>query len=186
MNLVDFLKDLWKFTDTECNMILEKVSVEKYKKGEVILAPNKKSMKLYFIEKGMIRGFYYKDEKEITANFIDENLFAISLNAAYFDSVDPYGMMAVEACTLKVAYLPELNKLAAQIPKIKDLTISVLVQALKDVTERLYSLQLQTAEERYKFMMTNHPHILLTASLGDIASYLGITQQTLSVIRSKK
>jgi hypothetical protein len=62
----------------------------------------------------------------------------------------------------------------------------IFINTLKLTSDRLYSLQFQTAEDRYKFMMQEHPNIILRAPLGHIASYLGITQQTLSVIRGKK
>jgi hypothetical protein len=62
----------------------------------------------------------------------------------------------------------------------------LLINVLQIVAEKLYSIQFQTALERYKSLIESQPDILLRAPLGHIASYLGITQQTLSVIRSLK
>jgi hypothetical protein len=56
---------------------------------------------------------------------------------------------------------------------------------VKLFSDRLYSLQFHTAQERYSTLLNDHSSILMRAPLGHIASYLGITQQTLSVIRSK-
>ena len=60
----------------------------------------------------------------------------------------------------------------------------LLVSAIKSLTERLYLVKFQTAQERYQWLLNNYPQILLRAPLGHIASLLGITQQTLSVIRA--
>ena len=62
----------------------------------------------------------------------------------------------------------------------------LLVEILHTVAGKLYSIQFQTAQDRYKNLIDTYPDVLLRAPLGHIASYLGITQQTLSVIRSGK
>ena len=62
----------------------------------------------------------------------------------------------------------------------------LLVNILHTIAEKLYAIQFQTAQDRYKTLLETQPDILLRAPLGHIASYLGITQQTLSVIRSGK
>ena len=62
----------------------------------------------------------------------------------------------------------------------------LLVNVLHTIAEKLYSIQFQTAQDRYKKLLEAQPYVLLRAPLGHIASYLGITQQTLSVIRSGK
>ena len=62
----------------------------------------------------------------------------------------------------------------------------LLVNVLHTIAEKLYAIQFQTAQDRYKKLLDTQPDILLRAPLGHIASYLGITQQTLSVIRSGK
>jgi hypothetical protein len=61
-----------------------------------------------------------------------------------------------------------------------------LINVLHTIAEKLYSIQFQTALDRYKSLIESHPDLLLRAPLGHLASYLGITQQTLSVIRSVK
>jgi hypothetical protein len=68
----------------------------------------------------------------------------------------------------------------------KNLLRLLLINVLYSVSGKLYSIQFQTALERYKSLIESHPDILLRAPLGHVASYLGITQQTLSVIRSER
>ena len=62
----------------------------------------------------------------------------------------------------------------------------LLISAIKNLTDKLYAIKFQTAQERYRLLLENYPQIILRVSLGHIASLLGITQQTLSVIRAGK
>jgi len=61
-----------------------------------------------------------------------------------------------------------------------------LINVLSAFSDHLFQIQFQTARQRYQILLENHPDILLRTPLGHIASYLGITQQTLSVIRAQK
>ena len=60
----------------------------------------------------------------------------------------------------------------------------LLISFLKNLSDRLYAIKFQTAQERYELLLKNYPQILLRVPLGHVASFLGITQQTLSVIRA--
>ena len=62
----------------------------------------------------------------------------------------------------------------------------LLISFLKNLSDSLYTIKFQTAQERYELLLKNYPQILLRVSLGHVASFLGITQQTLSVIRAGK
>ena len=62
----------------------------------------------------------------------------------------------------------------------------ITTEFLKAYAERLTAIQFQTAAERYMALQARHPNILSRVSLGHIASYLGITQETLSRLRAKK
>ncbi|HEY8365928.1 MAG TPA: Crp/Fnr family transcriptional regulator, partial [Bacteroidia bacterium] len=73
-----------------------------------------------------------------------------------------------------------------EIPALQKLAQSIYIDVISRFSNRLYAMQFQTAKERYDSLMELHPDIILRAPLGHIASYLGITQQTLSVIRAEK
>lgn len=72
------------------------------------------------------------------------------------------------------------------VPGFEKLIRLLLIDVIDIFSERLYAMQLQSAQDRYKSLIEKHPDILLRAPLGHIASYLGITQQRLSVIRAAK
>ena len=155
-------------------------------KGEVLFRPESFSQKIIFIEKGLIRTYYLKDGKDITYLFLSENSFLTPIECVFFNRPAPYGWEALENCEIRVADYRDFELIFTEVPGMEKFIRLLLVNVLHTIAEKLYSIQFQTAQDRYKNLLDTQPDILLRAPLGHIASYLGITQQTLSVIRSGK
>ena len=88
-----------------------------------------------------------------------------------------------------VAYTITLDRLNSLFDKYHEIerfgrlfTMEMMVQ----LTEKVKDLQFRSAEERYNILLEKHPSVIQRAPLGKIASYLGITQQSLSRIRAKR
>ena len=91
-----------------------------------------------------------------------------------------------EDCVIYSISNSELDSLIDNNHEFAKFGIRVILKFAKDMTEYIANLKFQTAEERYNALITNNPTILQRVSLGHIASYLGITQETLSRIRTGK
>lgn len=159
---------------------------EHVNKGEILFRPESFSKKIIFIEKGLIRTYYLKDGKDITHLFFPENSFLTPVECVFYNKPAPYGWEALENCEIRVAQFKDFESLFSQVPGMEKFILLLVIDAVHTFSERLYSLQFQTAQDRYKKLLEMQPEVLLRAPLGYIASYLGITQQTLSVIRSGK
>jgi len=159
---------------------------EYVKKGDILFRPEGFSQKIIFIEKGLIRTYYLKDGKDITYLFLSEKSFLTPVECVFYNKPAPYGWEALETCEIRTALYRDFELLFSQVPGMEKFIRLLLINVLQIVAEKLYSIQFQTALERYKSLIESQPDILLRAPLGHIASYLGITQQTLSVIRSLK
>jgi CRP-like cAMP-binding protein len=186
MDLIECITRRMKFSEQDCAVINDAFKTETYAKGTLIIKPDSFSNKIFFIEKGLIRTFYYKDEKDITEFFFDEGSFTTSINSVFYGTPEPYGFEALEKTTVRAIIFKDLEALFNTIPLLQSLCFYVTIDILNLLSQKLQSIQFQTAEQRYRIMMDMYPEILLRASLGHIASYLGITQQTLSVIRAKR
>ena len=158
---------------------------KKYPKGTVLIEPFNNSKKIFFFEEGLSRIFYLKEGKDITHAFFKENQFYNSIESTFLGKHSPYGLELIENSKVATINYEKLEELKEKFPILEKIQNLLMVNALHYFSERLYAVQFQSAQDRYKIMMQNYPDILLRASLGHIASYLGITQQTLSVIRSK-
>lgn len=155
-------------------------------KGSLIIQPGSNLKKVYFIEKGLTRAFYVKDDKDITHYFFVENTFAMAIESVFFNNPTPYGHEMLEKGTIRTINFPEIEKFIERSPELEKFIRTLLINALRGFSDKLYAVQFQTAKDRYQTLINKYPDILLRVPLGHIASYLGITQQTLSVIRAGK
>ncbi len=137
-----------------------------------------------FIEKGLIRLYYEKEEKDITFLFLDENSFSQTIDSIFFNLPNQYSWQVLEDTSIRIVNYHDIENLFEKSPQLERFARMVMLGVVKTLSDKLFSLQFQTAEQRYKNILENNPTILLRAPLGHIASYLGITQQTLSVIRA--
>jgi len=163
-----------------------RITIKKVLKGDVLISEGKICNQLFFIKKGFLRGFHYHNGREITSWFGFENDFASSTYS--FVSRKP-GFEIVEAIENSILYViswDDLNNIYSEYPEFNYAGRLLTEKYYVDLMERTLSLQFQTARESYEQLIVNQPHILQRASLGHIASYLGISQETLSRIRAKK
>jgi len=161
-------------------------ATETHPKNTLLTRPESYSQKIYFIEKGLLRMFYYNKEKDITQFFFEEGTFFGPVESIFYAKPVIYGSETLEETTVRTILYKDVNALAEKHPRFQQFMFIIAIDILHQFVTKLESLQFQTAEERYQTLLQTHPDILRRASLGHIASYLGITQQTLSVIRGKK
>nr|WP_314561390.1 cyclic nucleotide-binding domain-containing protein [uncultured Capnocytophaga sp.] len=159
---------------------------QEVKKYDLLLKAKSHSQKLFYVEEGLLRAYYTKKKKDITHNFFMEKMFYLPVENIYYGQPSPFFLETLEESTVWVATFPEVERVVNEHQELERLMRLLLVSAIKSLTERLYTLKFQTAQERYDLLLKNYPQILLRAPLGHIASLLGITQQTLSVIRGNK
>jgi CRP-like cAMP-binding protein len=80
----------------------------------------------------------------------------------------------------------KLTELSNKHHDFERLSRKIITKIMLQLQQRVVYLQFATAKERYHFLLKEYPKIELHIPLGDIASYIGITQETLSRIRAKK
>lgn len=159
---------------------------KEYPKGELLLRVGNRSDKLLFIEQGLSRLFYIKDGKDITHQFYPEDHFYMPVESIFQQSPTPYGFELLEKSVVRVAKYSSIESHLDKNENLQKFVRYLMMNAVITLAGRLNTLQFQSAQERYSNMMKQYPDLILRAPLGQIASYLGITQQTLSVIRSGK
>jgi CRP-like cAMP-binding protein len=166
----------------ELNTICKK---QHFAKGEMILNKGERCSDLYFIEKGIVRGYYFEEDKEISHWFAEENEFATSFYA--FISQNPsfeFIQCLEETDLIKIPYA-SLQGLYKNYPETERVGRILTENYYIKLEERLLNIHFKTAKERYQTLLEKKPSLLQRASLGQIASYLGISQETLSRIRAE-
>ncbi|MDX2174033.1 MAG: Crp/Fnr family transcriptional regulator [Bacteroidota bacterium] len=171
-----------KELEAEIKFISKKIS---FLKGQIILNINQRSDSLYFIEKGLVRGYYFNNGKEITNWFAQETEFATSFYSFISNKPSYEYIQALEDCEMVQLKNAELQNLYLKFSETERIGRIITENYYIKLEERLLNLQFKTAKERYQKLIEKWPSLLQRASLGQIASYLGITQETLSRIRSE-
>lgn len=153
-------------------------------KGHTLVKENSVCNHLFFIEKGLTRTFYYKDGKDITDWISMEGTFAVSIISYISRRPDRRGIETLEDCNLDVLQYYELEQLCAKYHDIEHLVRVLVSSGVILSQQRFDDLHFATAAERYQKVLTETPSLIQRVPLGMLASYLGITQETLSRIRS--
>ena len=160
----------------------EKISV---KKGTIISDQNTLNRNVYFVEKGLLRSFYYEKGKDITTNFYPENSILANKDSLFEETPARHSIEAIEDSDIVFFRYSKMEELCAHSLTIANFSRRVLGVLMLNMERRINSLQYMTAKERYAQLLEENPDIILRAPLGMIASYLGISQETLSRIRSE-
>jgi CRP-like cAMP-binding protein len=154
-------------------------------KNEYLVTEGKVCRHLYFLEHGALRGFYNLEGKEITHWFAFEDDFVTSFHSFITQQAAVENIQLLEGSVLWSISKDSLTDLLNKYHDIERLVRIAYEKYYIRLEERFVNAQFKTATERYQNLLMQSPHILERVSLGYIASYLGISQETLSRIRSR-
>ena len=154
-------------------------------KGYILLHAGGICNHLYFIKKGLTRTYYTKDGKDITDWLSLENTFATSVISLFTRRPDRRSIELLEDSTIIEIPHYELENLFAKYHDLERLGRLWSNYGIVQLQERFDDLHFATAAERYAKLIQYNPRILQRVALGIVASFLGITQETLSRIRSQ-
>lgn len=142
--------------------------------------------KMYFLAAGLVRGFYYKEGKELTSWFAAENDIITSMSAFIKQETSKENIEALEDSTLYYLSYCQLQKTYEKYPELNRLGRLLTERYYIELEEHTLSLQFRSATERYQDFVLSKSNLLQRVPLKYIASYLGISQETLSRVRTKK
>lgn len=141
---------------------------------------------IYFIRKGMARIYYYKDGTDITESFSFENDIIARVESLFTGNPSRKAIQVLEDSEIIAIDAVKLFNLYDSYPGIERLFRKIFEAGHVDTVNRIEGIQFHTAEERYKALLEEAPDLLKRVPLKHIASYLGITQVSLSRIRGHK
>lgn len=185
--IIQKTESLFTSLPPECQQdFMEYSNIRKLEKGEVVVREGQYSKKAYFILQGCSRSYYMKDGKDVSDWFAFEGEFVSPIVSFFSDKPNPHYIEFLEDSLVIEFNKETMDVLSKKYRNFEQIITSTVTETMLNLCERLYYTQFTKAEERYEHLLSIHPDITNRISLTHIASYLGITLETLSRIRSAK
>ena len=156
-----------------------------YKKKDIIISPNNTDLKGYFIISGLVRIYYVKGGKEITSDFRDANAFFLNGYTQFTGLPNFDSFVALEDTICLEINWNELEEILHKYHPLEHLGRKILEMHYIESMRVSRNILYLSVEERFKIFMEERASLLQRVSQKQIASYLGITHETLSRILSK-
>lgn len=156
----------------------------KISKGDVVLSEGLVCRHMYFVERGMVRQYYYKSGRDVTEHFSYEGRIVVCIESFLKQEPSRLIVEALENSSLYGIPYDELQLLMETNAEIAMLYRRILEHALISSQVHADSQRFENATERYQRLLNTKPEILLRAPMVYIASYLQMTPETLSRVRA--
>jgi len=157
---------------------------ENYPRGYLLHREQTLCKHIYFVTQGIVRSFYLKDGKDITAHFAMDMGAISAADSFIFNRPSRYNLEVLEDATVFSMTRQQLEDYLRQYPHYEHTARLFVEQLYMELVDRVEALMFFSAQERYAALTQQNPNIIQRVSLGHIASYLGITQETLSRVRA--
>ena len=193
MDIYDIIDNIYKLPLASKEALLNETPEVTYPKGFHLFLANRKSSKFYLMKKGMLHAYTYKSDKKVTFWFGKEGDAIFPLQTLYNNQAGYENIK--ERIEHTEIYIQDSVLYELSVDKLHDLYLADIHianwgrkfaerECIK--SEQLFiSRQFKTSLERYQDLIADYPDILQRVPLGIIASYLGISQVSLSRIRAK-
>lgn len=179
------INSLLETLDAAASEALDEISVHRtYAKGEYLLKAGSVCTKSFWIEQGMLRKFFMHKDKEVTTAFYFKDDIAISFYSYTLQTPGTEYIQAMTETTVKETSYQQFGEGKRQHPALLQLDLLLTEYYALSLEEKNFELQTQNATQRYQTLLRKSPHIVLQVPLTHIASYLNVSLETLSRIRS--
>lgn len=162
--------------------ISDEITIDKY---SIFIEADKTAKYIYFLKKGICRIYYLQIDREVILGFSFPMESIISLNSYIHNRKGYEAVETLEECTLQRISIQKLQALYQSSVNIANWGRKLAEIEILKIEERLIQKLFLSASERYQNLIKKEPNILQKVKLGHIASYLGVTQVTLSRIRAE-
>lgn len=184
--LATFVNYVYPVSDAATSFINQHSYPQQVERGSYLLKAGEVCKHLYFIRKGAIRGYVKEGTKEITTWITAENEMVTSIRGLSLQEPSLENIQAIEHCDLVVATYESLHYLYENYIEVNIVGRKLLEQYYRDAEERAFISRIPNAAKRYHHFLETKSDLANRIPLKYIASYLGMTIETLSRIRSKR
>jgi CRP-like cAMP-binding protein len=184
--LIQFFKNSNLVSPKAAEDIANTFSPKEITKNSFLLKEGRVSDEYFFLENGFIRAFANDIEgNDVTTNFYSNCQVVFEVSSFFNRTASKENFQAIVDCEGWHITYEQLNNLFHSMHEFRDFGRSILVKGFSSLKIRMLSMITETAEQRYDTLLKTNPEIFQQAALKHIASYLGITDTSLSRIRKE-
>jgi CRP-like cAMP-binding protein len=184
--LEKYIQTLLPISTEKVKLIIAKYEELKLEKSTLLLKENKICKEAYFLENGCIRSFIYNnDGQEVTTNIYTAPCYVFDFLSFFKQQPSKENFQTLTDCALWTMNYEDLQICFHTIPEFREFGRMMLVTNYSKLHERMIGMIKDTAEERYKKLLAEDANIFQQVPLKIIASYLGVTDTSLSRIRKE-
>jgi CRP-like cAMP-binding protein len=166
--------------------IAEQFTAKTITKKQFLLSEGRIADEYFFLEKGYMRAFAHDTEgNEVTTGFYYPGRVVFEVSSFFSRVRSKENIEALTDCDGLLITYAQLNELFHALPEFREFGRAMLVRGFTELKSRMLATITETAEERYAHLLLSNPEIFQHAPLKTIASYLGITDTSLSRIRKE-
>jgi len=182
--LFDFIERYMELTPDEKQLIPELSIIQSFKKGTILLKEGKVSHDSYFVLEGCLRTFCLKNNEEKTTEFYTE-MEVLSAASSFDGSPSLYSISCVEDTVVCISN-PAIEQAAFErFPRFEMMCRVLSEQLVAKARLELDKFKTSSAEERYLALIESRPDLFQRVPQHQLASYLGITPESLSRLRGR-
>jgi len=184
--LFKYMTRLTSMSEEEQQAIMNDIVVEEYKKGTMLLRQGEVPKKCYFVLKGCIRQYSVNEAgKEVTSNFYTEEQAASISNARRREKPSEYTLVCLEDAVLVVGDIAVEGDMYNKHNQLESLIRKMVEEKFGEVQDEYAAFIASTPEERFKSLLQNRPYLIDRVPQHQLASYLGMTPESLSRIKKR-
>lgn len=180
---LNYLSDIYAISTEAKKEISDLTTIVHIKKNNNLQSIGQTCRTIYFVVEGIARINYFKEDKDVTEYFAFENDMIIRAESLFTGKQSHKAIQAISDTSFIAIPAATLFGLFEKHHEVERLFRKIVERSYVDTINRLESLQFHTAEERYQDLIKKSPEVVREIPLKYIASYLGITQVSLSRIR---
>ena len=184
--LGQFIRQIFPMPLQQADAIVSLFKFRTFDKNEFLLKQGRSCNEYFFLEDGYMRAYTYDlDGNDVTTAFYSGNQVVCELFSFFKRIPSKENIQALSDCGTWFITFDELQQVFHAMPEFREFGRAILVNAYAGLKQRMLSTLHETAEERYSNLLRSNPDIFNHAPLKNIASYLGITDTSLSRIRKE-